>query len=270
MSSIRKYSGQSPLIRRLVNDVLAGEGARKIATKSDSDEASEALAAQGLERGSSDARLVAHQHTSTTLTKPTHNDTSTPLKAPVSDNTETPLPTTPEAAKPKKQAPKKWRNLSDIEKLTEAHITAENLGALAFTINFSDRLQKTLSASSDPTRLISGYIGRELRKALGHSLPHVFSLEVSRTGKLHAHGAVVIGDDLREERIAAIDKALGKAGGKLKAARIVCQTQSYLDHLHNGEGWAKYLSKSRSATCKHLGTDKISFISTDLLRFAKG
>ncbi|GAK71143.1 hypothetical protein RRU01S_15_00680 [Agrobacterium rubi TR3 = NBRC 13261] len=263
------YSGQSPLFRRLINGPLEGEETRKIATKSDDDKTSEPLAEQGFERDSSDARLVAPQQTSTTLKKPTNEDTSTPLKAPLTDQAETPLPATPKAAKPKKQAPKKWRNLSDIEKLTEAHITAESLGALAFTINFSDRLQKTLSAFSDPTRLISGYIGRELRKALGHSLPHVFTIEVSRSGKLHAHGAVVIGDDLREERIASIDKALGRAGGKLKAARIVCQTQSYLDHLHNGEGWAKYLAKSRSATCKHLGTDKISFISTDLLRLAR-
>ena len=270
MSHNPPYSGSSPLFRRLINGPMEEEAARKIATKSEIANTPEAPTTQGLEGSSSAARLVAHQHTPTILTKPTNKDTYTPRKAPLSNHTETPLPATPKAAKPTKQAPKKWRNLSDIEKLTEAHITAENLGALAFTINFSDRLQKTLSASSDPTRLISGYIARELRKALGHSLPHIFSLEVSRTGKLHAHGAVVIGDDLREERITAIDKALGRAGGKLKAARIVCQTQSYLDHLHNGEGWAKYLSKSRSATCKHLGTEKISFISNDLLRFAKG
>lgn len=254
MSSIRKYSGQSPLIRRLVNDVPAEEGARKIATKSEPADSAKTLTVQGEEVVGDDARLV------TTLQ---HNQSS---QEALPHTTET---ITPFAA-PALKTPKQWRYLSEAQKLRQAHIASENAGALAFTINFSDRLQKTLSASSDPTRLISGYIGRELRKALGHSLPHVFSLEVSRTGKLHAHGAVVIGDDLREERITAIDKALGRAGGKLKAARIVCQTQSYLDHLHNGEGWAKYLAKSRSLTCKHLGTDKISFISTDLLRLAKG
>lgn len=251
MSSIPRYSGQSPLLRRLVNDVPPDEQARKIATKSETADNAETLAAQGLEAVRHGARLVASQH-------PTHSSQEHPA--------ETEAPVTASSL----QAPKQWRYLSEGQKVLQAHIAAENAGALAFTINFSDRLQATVKASGDPTRLISGYIGRELRKALGHSLPHLFVLEVSRTGKLHAHGVVVVGDDLDEGRILTIDKALGRAGGKLKAARIVRQTQSYLDHLHDGEGWAKYLSKARSATSRHLGTEKISFISNDLLRLAKG
>lgn len=252
MSSIRKYSGQSPLIRRLVNDVPA-EGARKIATKSEPADSAKTLTVQGEEVVGDDARLV------TTLQ---HNQSS---QEALPHTTETITP----VAAPALKAPKQWRYLSEAQKLRQAHIASENAGALAFTINFSDRLQATLKASGDPTRLISGYIGRELRKALGHSLPHLFVLEISGTGKLHAHGVVVIGDDLSEERILTIDKALGRAGGRLKAARIVRQTQSYLDHLHDGEGWAKYLSKARSATSRQLGTDKISFISTDMLRLAR-
>lgn len=254
MSSIPRYSGQSPLLRRLVNDVPADEQARKIATKSETADNAKTLTAQGLEAVRHEARLVASQ-------LPTHSTQQT-----IPHPAETEAPVTASSL----QAPKQWRYLSEGQKVLQAHIAAENAGALAFTINFSDRLQATLKASGDPTRLISGYIGRELRKALGYSLPHLFVLEVSRTGKLHAHGAVVVGDDLNEERILTIDKALGRAGGKLKAARIVRQTQSYLDHLHDGEGWAKYLSKARSATSRHLGTNKISFISTDLLRLAKG
>lgn len=251
MSNAPRYSGQSPLLRRLVNDVPPDEQARKIATKSETADNAKTLTAQGLEAVQHGTRLVAPQH-------PAHSTQEHPAE------TETP------ASASTLQAPKQWRYLSEGQKLLQAHIAAENAGALAFTINFSDRLQATLKASGDPTRLISAYIGRELRKALGYSLPHLFVLEVSRTGKLHAHGAVVVGDDLNEERILTIDKALGRAGGKLKAARIVRQTQSYLDHLHDGEGWAKYLSKARSATSRHLGTNKISFISTDLLRLAKG
>ncbi|MDR5009443.1 hypothetical protein RGK87_10505 [Agrobacterium fabacearum] len=254
MSNTPRYSGQSPLLRRLVNDVPADGQTCKIATKSEPADCTENLTAKGFEAVGHDARLVAPQH----LTTPTQETTSH------TSETEAAVTASP------LQAPKQWRYLSEGQKLLQAHMAAENSGALAFTINFSDRLQATLKGSGDPTRLISGYIGRELRKALGHSLPHLFTLEVSRTGKLHAHGVVVVGDDLDEERILTIDKALGRAGGKLKAARIVRQTQSYLDHLHDGEGWAKYLSKARSATSRHLGTDKISFISTDLLRLAKG
>ncbi|QKJ91103.1 hypothetical protein [Agrobacterium pusense] len=250
MSNAPRYSGQSPLLRRLVNDGPTS----KIATKSETADSAEALTAQGLAVTPQDARLVAPQH----VTTPRQQTIPHPAE------TETP------ASAFTLQAPKQWRYLSEGQKLLQAHIAAENAGALAFTINFSERLQATLKASGDPTRLISGYIGRELRKALGYSLPHLFVLEVSRTGKLHAHGVVVVGDDLDEERILTIDKALGRTGGKLKAARIVRQTQSYLDHLHDGEGWAKYLSKARSATSRHLGTEKISFISTDLVRLAKG
>lgn len=249
-----QYSGQSPLFRRLVNDVPADGQASKIATKSELADCAENLTAKGFEAVGHDARLVGPQHP------------DTPTQETIPHTSETAAPVTASSL----HAPKQWRHMSEAQKLLQAHIAAENSGALAFTINFSDRLQATLKASGDPTRLISGYIGRELRKALGHSLPHLFTLEVSRTGKLHAHGVVVVGDDLDEERILTIDKALGRAGGKLKAARIVRQTQSYLDHLHDGEGWAKYLSKARSATSRHLGTEKISFISTDLVRLAKG
>lgn len=240
------------MIRRLINGDPADDQNSKIATKIENANTPKPYAAQGLEDVSGNTTLVQSQH-----------PTNTPLKAPSA-------PTNQHTATTRTAAPKKWRNLSETEKLHAAHLSAEKSGALAFTIIFSERLQKTLQASDDPTRLLSGYIGRELRKALGRSLPHLFVLEISRTGKLHAHGVVVIGDDLDEDRILAIDRALGRAGGKLKAARITRQTQSYLDHLHNGKGWANYLAKARFATRRHLQTDKISYISTDLLRLAKG
>lgn len=240
------------MIRKLINGDPVDNQNSKIATKIENTNTPKPPATQGIEVVSGNATLVQSQH-----------PTNTPLKAPTA-------PTTKHTATTTQSTPKQWRHLSETEKLHAAHLSAEKSGALAFTIIFSERLQRTLQASNDPTRLLAGYINRELRKAIGGSLPHLFVLEISRTGKLHAHGVVIIGDDLDEERILAIDKALGRAGGQLKAARMTRQTQTYLDHLHNGEGWAKYLSKARVVTRRHLQADKISYISTDLLRLAKG
>lgn len=244
MSNSPRYTGQSVALRRLFNGASESEPPYKIATNSEVVRHEKSHVEQGVEAHFDAARLVSPQHTPTTPKTHHTNANQTPNR--------------------------QWRKLTETEKLMAAHMVASEHGALAFTINFSERLQNTLQGSADLCRLISGYIGRELRKALGHTLPHLFTLEVSLSGKLHAHGVVVIGHDLSEERIIAIDKALGRAGGVMKAARIVRQTQSYLDHLYDASGWAMYLTKARNVTRRHLSTEKISFISTDLIRMTKG
>lgn len=148
-------------------------------------------------------------------------------------------------------------------------MAAEDRGGISFTLNLSPRLQATLAKGGDPARLMGHYIGRELRKALGCAMPYAFTFEVSPAGRLHVHG-VLVPASFEEDHVLAIDRALGKAGGKLKASNIVRLSQSYLGTLYDGLGWHAYLQKSGDGAARFLGTDKVTFISTALRRMCAG
>lgn len=156
-----------------------------------------------------------------------------------------------------------WRKLWAHQKLALAFIAAEQAGGISFTLNLSARLQETLSCDPDPARLLSHYINRELKKAIGSALPYAFAFEVSPGGRLHVHG-VIVPASLDEDHVTAIDRALGKAGGKLKGANIVRRAQSYLGTLYDGHGWFAYLQKSGDHAAHFLGTGKVTFISNTL------
>ncbi|TIX89288.1 hypothetical protein [Rhizobium sp. P44RR-XXIV] len=156
-----------------------------------------------------------------------------------------------------------WRKLWPHQKLALAFIAAEQARGISFTLNLSSRLQDTLSNDPDPARLLSHYINRELKKVACDGLPYAFAFEVSPSGQLHIHG-VVVPASLDEDHVSAIDRALGKAGGKLKAANIVRRAQSYLGPLYDGHGWFAYLQKTGDDAAHFLGTAKVTFISNSL------
>lgn len=126
-------------------------------------------------------------------------------------------------------------------------------------------------ASPNPTRLVAGYINREIRKALGYRLPVLFTLEINEQSRLHAHGIVVIGNNERDLlQVDALVSAMAHAGGQVKASPIAKGKQIYFDRLYDAVGWNKYLLKAKAKTVRFLGHEKITFISNDLLRLAKG
>jgi hypothetical protein len=94
-------------------------------------------------------------------------------------------------------------------------------------------------------------------------LPYAFSFEVSAGRRLRVHG-VIVPTSFDEDHIAAIDLALGKAGGKLKGSNIVRRVQSYLGALYDGHGWFACLQKTGDDAERFLGTHKVTFISTSL------
>lgn len=147
--------------------------------------------------------------------------------------------------------------------MARAFVVADEAGGISFTLNLSDELQATLCDHPNPARLMSGYINRELKKEVGIAFPYAFRFEVSPRGRLHLHG-VLIPYSFDEDHVLAIDKALGRAGGKQRTDILRTNTQSYLGTLHDGLGWFAYLQKSGDDAARFLGTEKVTFISTPL------
>jgi hypothetical protein len=237
---------------------LAEAGECKIATNSEPRDLGVTLETHDVEGGQNDAALVNIQHP-----LPTH-PSLTPSYLPLTYGTPSQSKQLQEAAaKARASIAGPWRKLWAHQKLARAFIAAEEQGGISFTLNLSARLQVTLSSYADPARLMSHYINRELRKATGGAIPYAFTFDVSRAGRLHVHGVLVPGS-FEEDRILAIDHALGKAGGKLKASNLTRLTQSYLGTLYDGLGWFAYLQKQGDRSMRYLGTEKVTFISTAL------
>lgn len=239
---------------------LADAGACKIATNPEAAETAEPVVQPVIEARSANPSLVGVEHSYpaaplTTLhippTTPNHTDTPSQSKR---------LQEARARAAPLLIRP--WRKLWQHEKLARAFVVADEAGGISFTLNLSGELQDTLSRHADPVRHLSHRINREL-KAHGVTVPYAFMFEVSPAGRLHVHG-VLIPTSFDEDHVLAIDRALGRAGGKLKADGLRFNTQSYLGHLYDGLGWFAYCRKSGDDAARFLGTNKVTFISTPL------
>lgn len=162
---------------------------------------------------------------------------------------------------------KQWRDLWRYEKAILSFEAAGQNGGTAFTLNLSSKRHKMLSCRADPTDDLRRYIAKELRKEFGHLPPFGFIFEIApTTGKLHIHGAILTGNrsTAHEE---ALKRALARAGGKITGKGAARQV--VLDTLTDGTGWAVYSQKQYDEVCSHLGTDKVSSVSNDLLRLAQ-
>lgn len=140
-------------------------------------------------------------------------------------------------------------------------------GGLAFTLNLSTKREKMLMCRADPADDLRRYISREMRKSFGRVLPYSFAFEISPTGKLHVHGAVIPRDGTTAHR-EALKEVFARAGGKITgrgAAR-----QIVLESLTDGIGWAVYSQKAFDDACRYLGTYKVTFIAEEVLRMTKG
>lgn len=260
---------QSPTdILASLDRALADADECKIATNSEAPQPAETAESYGVEGHSHDASLVAIQPPSPQAPiQPSASPSTSPDCSTVTPPQSQKLQDAKAKARASSTGP--WRTLWPHQKLARAFVAAEEQGGISFTLNLSTRLQATLAKGGDPARLMSHYIGRELRNALGCPMPYAFTFEVSPAGRLHVHG-VLVPMSFEEDHVLSIDRALGKAGGKLKASNIVRLSQSYLGTLYDGLGWHAYLLKSGDSAAQFLGTDKVTFISAPLRKMCGG
>lgn len=168
--------------------------------------------------------------------------------------------------KPPSKRKTRWRDLSENEKLQASIESAGRLRGLAWSLNLGIGRENALANTADPARLLSQYLSREFRHALGHDLPSSFVLEIAQDehgGRLHAHGVVVTGDANLEH----VKEALCRAGGKIED-RAWSAKQLRMKPLTDVAGWCDYLTKNRRWG-KALPSGRPVFINRPLKQIAK-
>jgi hypothetical protein len=236
---------------------LAAVGVCKIATDTEAAPTAETIVRPVMAGHSATPSLVGIEHASPSNASPSaphsHAIPSPPLSRHLQEA----------KAKAEPLLTRPWRKLWLHQKLARAFVAADEAGGISFTLNLSEELQDTLAGVLDPCRLMSHYINRELKKVAGAPVPYAFRFEVSPSSRLHLHG-VLVPASFDKDHVSAIDSALGRAGGKLKADSLRINTQSYLGTLYDGLGWFAYCQKSGDDAARFLGTGKVAFISTPL------
>ncbi|MER9210069.1 hypothetical protein [Mesorhizobium sp. M0771] len=172
---------------------------------------------------------------------------TTPLPTPrlphPSDTTSTPVDIRP-VTSTKSTSKTPWRELGEVGKLQPCVEAAGRLDGLAWSLNFGIGREGALLAHDDPARLLSTYISRELRGALGRDLPYSFVFELVRDShgfnRLHAHGVIVL-DGVDQD---LVGEALIRAGGKIED-RVWAGRQLDLRAITSASGWTSYITKMR-------------------------
>jgi hypothetical protein len=95
-------------------------------------------------------------------------------------------------------------------------------------------------------------IKRELDLALGRSIPFVFGVDVTRSGRPHLHGMLACNDD----ELPAVERALRRAGGTWKAGHVEKQVKT--DIVWNTDGWSNYSGRNLAAARKVVGSSVIA------------
>ncbi|MHC2021478.1 hypothetical protein [Methylobacterium sp. CM6247] len=153
--------------------------------------------------------------------------------------------------------PPDWKRTGDTGKLTACN-RAVALGdhgtARAFTLNLSpDVVSRGLASShSGFAPWMQKRLHREIVAAVGHPLPFVFGVDVTRTGRPHLHGMIAANDDHLE----AIGRACRKAGGEWKAGHA--EKQAHLGLVWDSDGWSRYGERNLAAARKVVGQSVIA------------
>ena len=161
-----------------------------------------------------------------------------------------------------------WTRATQKHRFSGTVHSAERRGGYAVSLDFSDLREATLRDSNDPTRLLSTYLNREMKKAFGQQLPYSFIFEVAPdTGKLHMHGVIIPIDNSEQHRKRLV-RALRAAGGLRKGSGAARQCK--LKPLKGAGGWARYSILDRGRTRRDLGREKLIFISQPMRTIARG
>lgn len=266
MSNAPRYSGQSPLLRRLVNDVPADGQACKIGSNRPDENRSKSVVKHDVNGSVPDTCAVGQQHTPTTPLKSTSTNTPVTFKT---------TPKKPHRSKALQASvarmgdigSKPWRTLWQHEKLARSFEAAGRQNGQTFTLNLDPAREKLLLSRRDPADDLRRRISRELKSALGYLPAYGFTFEISPSGRLHVHGVLILKSS-SDAAMKLVREALARAGGRMtgKAA----PRQVAFAKIEDGFGWAAYCQKAFDTACNWLGTNKVSYVSTDLLRLAKG
>lgn len=259
------------MIRRLINGDQADDQNSKIGSNQASGEQSKAITNQTVNREIVKGCAVGEI---TSPTPPHNQPPSTTTRKPSNITTAT-HHATPKRSKVLQQAvaragnlrSKPWRNLWQHEKLALSFEAAGRQNGKVFTLNLDPAREKLLLKRGEPADDLRRRISKELKAAFGALPAYGFTYEVSPTGKLHVHG-VIVPPSNTEGDMKLLREALAKAGGKIKGKGAARQVD--VSDIEDGFGWAVYCQKAFDVVCAWLGTNRVSYISNDLLRLAKG
>lgn len=247
MPPLRTASRPTPRLLPLHERLAAAQAARlcKVATKPEAAETPQPLTAKGVEADRARDCLVRPSH------RPS-DPHSTPSSTPVSLK-----PTRKPWSRAKIPARDRFGYGVDV---------AARNGGRAFSLNLSAARERSILRSADPTRTLSTYINRALKKNLGRPIPYSFAFEFSPEGRLHVHGAYIPVDQSKEHA-QAVKAVFREAGGKIKGRAGSRQMDT--DQIHDASGWFRYTLKTHRRTVTSLGTDKVTFISKNLRNLAR-
>ncbi|QWW69355.1 hypothetical protein [Rhizobium sp. WYJ-E13] len=149
---------------------------------------------------------------------------------------------------------KGWERLSPDDRQRRVLDFAFRSESVAWTLNLTAK-QATRLRQSDrpPAKMLADAINRASKRLLGRAVPISLALEVSPTGRLHAHGIAT----LERGEWKAFREALKSAGGKVEGSGAGRQTDTR--KLWNAIGWASYIAKDFALTAESLGNDKIFY-----------
>lgn len=264
MTNTPRYSGQSLLFRRLINEVPIDSEPCKIGSKPSDENQPKIVLEHSVSKGHRKVCVVGGQHT--------HSSTpTTPIQKPRNSTAK---------VKPRRSkalqasisrmgdiASKPWRTLWQHEKLARSFEAAGHQNGQTFTLNLDPAREQLLLSRADPADDLRRRISRELKSALGYLPAYGFTFEISPTGKLHVHGVIVL-KSTSDADMKLVRDALARAGGKMTGRSAPRQVA--FAKIEDGFGWAAYCQKAFDTACHWLGTNKVSYVSTDLLRMAKG
>ncbi len=147
----------------------------------------------------------------------------------------------------------RWDGLPGNEKKRLALDYAFRSESVAITINLTPEKLARYLKSDRPAKALADAINKACRMKLGRAVPISLALEISPTGKLHAHGIAT----LERGEWKGFREALRSAGGKVEGSASGRQTDTR--RLWSAKGWSSYMAKAFHETAEALGTDKIFY-----------
>lgn len=148
---------------------------------------------------------------------------------------------------------KGWERLSSDDRQGRVLDFAFRSESVAWTLNLTAKQAARLRQSDRPAKMLADAINRASKRLLGRAVPISLALEVTATGRLHAHGIAT----LERGEWKLFREALKSAGGKVEGSGAGRQTDTR--KLWSATGWASYIAKDFAPTVEALGTDRIFY-----------
>lgn len=148
---------------------------------------------------------------------------------------------------------KGWERLPSDDRQRRVLEYAFQCESVAWTLNLTAKQAARLRQSDRPAKMLADAINRASKRLLGRAVPISLALEVTPTGRLHAHGIAT----LERGEWKVFRQALKSAGGKVEGSGAGRQADTR--KLWSATGWASYIAKDFALTAEALGTDKVFY-----------